>query len=484
LHRYTLEVQITTSPDSVRASIASSRFGSSSSLTEALAEAGHALSDRQIERILNDALGPALTAFAGIRDGLGHPLNEIVYAAWDRMSRARRLTVFFGELLTLDTKRVLILSDRRGHRLWFGMQHGLGEALSMARGIVGKDFSLVPHAELHQELHGQRVPEGIEVVDYAHNPLSYRTNTPSRQSYSRPGHPHLAQLEAESIRIIREAVAASNNPAMLFSMGKDSTVMWTIAKKAFWPEPPPFPLVFVDTRWEHQELYRFRDYIQTLPGTELISYTNPDAISNDINPFDHGSAHHTEITKTVALKQLLDLRNFDFVFGGARRDEERSRSKERIFSLRDSSHRWDPRSQRPELWNVYNTTLVKNQTMRVFPLSNWTELDVWRYIEQEDIPVASLYYSKVRPFVERDGAIIMVDDSRFRRVENEQIVFEPIRFRTLGCYPLTGGVRSMATTVTDIIRELQESRVSERAGRLIDFDKGASMEQKKKEGYF
>jgi sulfate adenylyltransferase subunit 2 len=271
---------------------------------------------------------------------------------------------------------------------------------------------------------------------------------------------------------------------MLFSMGKDSMVMWTLAKKAFWPEPPPFPLAVIDTRWKFQDMYQFRKYIAGLSETNLIVHINPDAITQDVNPFDFGSARHTEITKTQALKQVLEHNQFDFVFGGARRDEERSRAKERIFSVRNERHGWDPKTQRPELWNIYNGVLPKGQSMRVFPLSNWTELDVWRYIEREGIPVVPLYFSKVRPFVERDGALIMVDDERFALKPGERIRFEPIRFRTLGCYPLTGGVRSPATTVADIIEELEKSRVSERSSRVIDFDPGASMEQKKKDGYF
>jgi len=271
---------------------------------------------------------------------------------------------------------------------------------------------------------------------------------------------------------------------MLFSMGKDSMVMLTLARKAFWPEPLPFPLVMIDTRWKFQEMYRFRHWVESQPDLNVIVHINPDAIRDDINPFDHGSAHHTDATKTQALKQVLDTHRFDYVFGGARRDEEKSRAKERVFSVRSANHGWNPKNQQPELWNLYNTRLADGESMRVFPLSNWTELDVWRYIERENIPVVPLYFSKVRPFVERNGSLIMVDDDRFRLEPDDKIHFEPIRFRTLGCYPLTGGVRSEAKTVTDIIAELEKSRVSERSSRVIDFDPGASMEQKKKEGYF
>jgi sulfate adenylyltransferase subunit 2 len=240
----------------------------------------------------------------------------------------------------------------------------------------------------------------------------------------------------------------------------------------------------IDTRWKFQDMYRFRRYIEDSPDLDVIVHVNPDAIRDDINPFDHGSAHHTDVTKTHALKQVLEKHQFDFVFGGARRDEEKSRAKERVFSVRSENHGWDPKNQRPELWNLYNTRLADGQSMRVFPISNWTELDVWRYVEREKIPVVPLYFSKIRPFVERNGSLIMVDDERFRLEPEERILFEPIRFRTLGCYPLTGGARSGAKTVPDIIAELEGSRVSERSSRVIDFDQGSSMEQKKKEGYF
>jgi sulfate adenylyltransferase subunit 2 len=358
----------------------------------------------------------------------------------------------------------------------------LEAALQRFLGFVGKSVVIVPHGELQRELTSVEVPNGVAIADYAHSALPFVPPGPS-QLVSSP-HSHLDQLEAESIRIIREAVAIAKKPGMLFSMGKDSMVMWTLAKKAFWPEPPPFPLVVIDTRWKFQDMYQFRKYMEGLSETNLIVHINPDAITQDVNPFDFGSSRHTEITKTQALKQVLEHNQFDFVFGGARRDEERSRAKERIFSVRNDRHGWDPKTQRPELWNIYNGVLPKGQSMRVFPLSNWTELDVWRYIEREGIPVVPLYFSKVRPFVERDGALIMVDDERFALKPGERIRFEAIRFRTLGCYPLTGGVRSHATTVADIIEELENSRVSERSSRVIDFDPGASMEQKKKDGYF
>jgi sulfate adenylyltransferase subunit 2 len=348
--------------------------------------------------------------------------------------------------------------------------------------FLGRDYSLVPHGFLHAAVSGLEPPRGVTVVTYAHSALPYQAS--SRPRSKAKEHTHLDELEAESVRIIRETVAVAKKPGMLFSMGKDSMVMWTLAKKAFFPDPPAFPLVVIDTRWKFQDMYQFRKYMSELPETELVVHINPDAIALDVNPFDFGSARHTDITKTLALKQVVDNFQFDFVFGGARRDEEKSRAKERVFSVRNEKHGWDPKTQRPELWNVYNTVLAPGHTMRVFPLSNWTELDVWRYIERETIPVVPLYFAQVRPFVERNGALIMADDVRFRLEEGEDVRFESIRFRTLGCYPLTGGVKSNATTISDIISELEHSRVSERSSRVIDFDPGASMEQKKKDGYF
>lgn len=295
---------------------------------------------------------------------------------------------------------------------------------------------------------------------------------------------YLDRLESESIFILREAVAGAENPVMLYSGGKDSSVMLHLARKAFFPSLPPFPLLHVDTRWKFQEMYLFRDYMVQKIGMELLVHINPDAIKKNINPFDHGSALHTDITKTEGLKQAIDKGGFDVIFGGARRDEEKSRAKERIFSLRSATHRWDPKNQRPELWNTYNTTKRKGETLRVFPLSNWTELDVWQYIYRENIPVVPLYFTKERPVVIRDGLILMIDDDRMRLLPHEQIERRKVRFRTLGCYPLTGAIESEAKTVADIIAELLASRFSERQGRAIDMDTSGSMEKKKQEGYF
>jgi sulfate adenylyltransferase subunit 2 len=295
---------------------------------------------------------------------------------------------------------------------------------------------------------------------------------------------HLDRLEAESIFILRETVADAAKPVMLYSMGKDSAVMLHLAKKAFFPGPLPFPLLHVDTTWKFRDMYALRDKVAADPGVELIVYRNPEAVDKDINPFDHGPLH-TDMWKTEGLRQALDAYGFDAAFGGARRDEEKSRAKERVFSFRDRNHRWDPKRQRPELWSLYNVKKNKGESMRVFPLSNWTELDVWQYILREGIEVVPLYFAAERPTVERDGLILMVDDERIRLEPDEQVVTRKVRFRTLGCYPLSGAVESDAASVEDIIAEMLASPTSERQGRAIDRDAGsASMEKKKQEGYF
>jgi len=294
----------------------------------------------------------------------------------------------------------------------------------------------------------------------------------------------LTELEQESIRIIREAVAEAERPVMLYSIGKDSSVMLHLALKSFYPLKPPFPLLHVDTTWKFKEMIRFRNETALRLGLELITHTNPDGLRDGISPLTHGSRLYTDIMKTEALKQALNEHRFDMVFGGARRDEEKSRAKERIFSFRDVHHRWEPRGQRPELWNIPNLRKNSGESFRVFPLSNWTELDVWRYIARESIPVVPLYFAADRPVVERDGQLIMRDDERLTLKPGEQPHLRRIRFRTLGCYPLTAGVESAATTVDGIIDELEQARTSERCGRLIDFDQAGSMEKKKQEGYF
>ncbi|PZU58619.1 MAG: sulfate adenylyltransferase subunit CysD [Sphingobium sp.] len=295
---------------------------------------------------------------------------------------------------------------------------------------------------------------------------------------------HLQRLESEAIHIMREVVAEAERPVMLYSVGKDSAVMLHLAKKAFYPSPPPFPLLHVDTTWKFRDMYALRDKAAKQAGMELLVYQNPEAKEKGINPFDHGPLH-TDMWKTEGLKQALDLYGFDAAFGGARRDEEKSRAKERVFSFRSANHRWDPKNQRPELWHLYNARKAKGESMRVFPISNWTELDIWQYIHLEGIEIVPLYFSAPRPTVERDGLLLMVDDDRFRLNPGEEPVTRSIRFRTLGCYPLTGAVESEAATLTDVIQEMLLTTTSERQGRAIDRDAGdASMEKKKQEGYF
>ncbi len=295
---------------------------------------------------------------------------------------------------------------------------------------------------------------------------------------------HLRRLEAESIHIMREVVAEATNPVMLYSIGKDSSVMLHVARKAFYPAPPPFPLLHVDTTWKFRDMYAFRERMVKEAGVRLIVHVNQEGLAMGINPFVHGSAIHTDIMKTQSLKQALDKYKFDAAFGGARRDEEKSRAKERIFSFRSAQHRWDPKNQRPELWKLYNMRIRRGESMRIFPLSNWTELDVWQYIYLENIPVVPLYFAEMRPVVERDGALIMVDDDRMQLHDREVPEQRRVRFRTLGCYPLTGAVPSSADTLPKIIQEMLLARTSERQGRVIDFDSAASMEKKKQEGYF
>jgi sulfate adenylyltransferase subunit 2 len=294
---------------------------------------------------------------------------------------------------------------------------------------------------------------------------------------------HLQRLEAESIHIFREVVAETEKPVMLYSVGKDSAVMLHLARKAFYPAVPPFPLMHVDTTWKFQAMYSFRDRMARESGMQLIVYQNPEAKQRGINPFDHGPLH-TDMWKTEGLKQALELYGFDAAFGGARRDEEKSRAKERIFSFRSAAHRWDAKNQRPELWNLYNAKKAKGESIRIFPISNWTELDVWQYIHLNEIPIVPLYLSAPRPTVQRDGLLLMVDDDRFRLNPGETPVTRSIRFRTLGCYPLTGAVESEAKTLPEVIREMLLTTTSERQGRAIDHDQAASMEKKKQEGYF
>jgi len=304
------------------------------------------------------------------------------------------------------------------------------------------------------------------------------------QAKARQRQSHLARLEAESIHIMREVVAEFRNPVMLYSIGKDSSVMLHLAMKAFHPAKPPFPLLHVDTTWKFREMIAFREETVRRLGLKLIVHVNEEGVRRGVNPFDSGSAVHTQVMKTESLRQALDRHGFDAAFGGARRDEEKSRAKERIFSFRTSTHAWDPKNQRPELWSLYNTRVHKGESIRVFPLSNWTELDIWEYILAENIPIVPLYFAAMRPVVERGGALIMKDDDRMKLAPGERVEERLVRFRTLGCYPLTGAIESSAATLEEIVAEMLTARTSERQGRVIDQDENASMEKKKREGYF
>lgn len=451
---------------------------------------GNAYTKRTAERRLHDTglLPPELNLDA-VCDDQNRPCNSVVLNAFARRIRSKRKLLLFAQLKDLPGgKPCLHINDARGARYWLPLNavpKNTGDIISALRRIqqhLAKDIAVVPHGRLVQWLREAPSTPELAIATGIHAPVLEFGADAGRGPV--PKTPHLKRLEDEAIHIIREAVAESENPVMLYSIGKDSAVMLHLARKAFYPAPPPFPLLHVDTRWKFREMYLMRDYAAQKSGIELLVHINPEAIEKDINPFDHGSALHTDITKTQGLIQALDQHRFDVVFGGARRDEEKSRAKERIFSFRSATHRWDPKNQRPELWSLYNTKMKPGESIRVFPLSNWTELDVWQYIYQESIPVVPLYFAKKRPVVVRNGMILMVDDHRFRLLPGEKIEEKVIRFRTLGCYPLTGAVESTAANLPEIILELLNARVSERQGRAIDSDASASMEKKKQEGYF
>lgn len=452
---------------------------------------GEADSKRTAERRLNTlGLLPQELTPDLLLDEHDRSPNRLVLDWAIEQARKRRDRVLFVQISALATGQACLhANDARGARLWVPMGHVANETLQQAltdlQRHIGKPIAVFPHGALVAHLRHTSSTTDIQLCPQAYRPvlpvgLSLDGNTKPDLAPS----PHLKRLEAESIHIIREAVAEAQNPVMMYSIGKDSGVMLHLARKAFYPAPPPFPLLHIDTRWKFQEMYLFRDFMARESGMDLLVHTNPEAIEKNINPFDHGSALHTDITKTEGLKQALDHYKFDVVFGGARRDEEKSRAKERVFSFRTSTHRWDPKNQRPELWSLYNTRKSPGESIRVFPLSNWTELDIWQYIYQENIPMVPLYFAKPRPVVVRPEMIMMVDDERCRLLPGEDVQMKKVRFRTLGCYPLTGAVESEAETLEDILLEIIHARQSERQGRKIDTDSAGSMEKKKQEGYF
>jgi sulfate adenylyltransferase subunit 2 len=452
----------------------------------------HADTKRTAERRLHElSLLPDTLNEQNLSDESGRSPTPSVLDWEIEKARLKRKRVLFGQLhRTADGTDVLHVNDARGARYWLPLgteavdAQSIGNALHRLQTHIAKSIVIFPSGRLVKACRQAIAPEQVELGLLGYPATLHTRNQTVTNDALKARTPHLKHLESESLQIIREAVAEAENPAMLYSMGKDSAVMLHLARKAFYPSPPPMPLLHVDTRWKFQEMYLFRDLMAQESGMDLLVHINPEAISKGINPFDHGSALHTDITKTEGLKQALDKYKFDVVFGGARRDEEKSRAKERIFSIRTQSHQWDPKQQRPEVWNLYNTRKKPGESIRVFPLSNWTELDIWQYIYQENIALVPLYFAKERPVVVRNGMTIMVDDARLRLLPGEQIEARSVRFRTLGCYPLTGAMDSTASTVADILLELLGDRHSERQGRAIDNDSSASMEKKKKEGYF
>ena len=444
--------------------------------------------------------------YSSLTDEHGRPAKNLVFDQLVGSARKQRKLILFAQMLSSDNneEHFLALNDARGGRRWVHLNLSSDRVGSLQAALVKlcasekKDVVMIPSGtivellrQLVRKLGSQRVvrlPVGSLTVSlevYSHGQVdilqsfSQNMNVNIKNQFT-----HLDRLEAEAMHIFREVMADADNPVMLYSVGKDSSVLLHLARKAFYPSPPPFPMLHVDTLWKFQTMYDFRDYIAQEFNMELLVHINPDGVSNNINPFDHGSALHTDIMKTQSLKMALDHYKFDVAFGGARRDEEKSRAKERIFSFRNSSHRWDPKNQRPELWNLYNGKKNSGDSIRVFPLSNWTELDIWQYIYREQIPIVPLYFASERPVIKRNGMLMMVDDDRLALNKDEIIQLKKIRFRTLGCYPLTGAIESEADDLASIILELLCARTSERQGRAIDSDSNASMERKKQEGYF
>jgi sulfate adenylyltransferase subunit 2 len=472
------------------------------SVHDTLAGTTNSASLRTTERSLESSnLIPTTLDVKEVVDESGRNPRLNVLNALQQNARSKRFTtLILQEYLNKDGLRVLFSNDLRGGRRWVYLlsdqdEQELTEALKAL--ADERNVLLFPHGNvtariraLQKQLDTPYLPlasgRQIQFGLPAYHEPSTNADWHIPPAAMKSGHTlsNLDRLEADSIHILREVVAQAKNPAMLFSLGKDSCVMLHLARKAFYPSPPPFPLVHIDTRWKFKAMYEFRDEVARESGMDLIVHVNPEAIEKNINPFDHGSELHTHITKTEGLKQVLDHYKIDVALGGARRDEEKSRAKERVFSIRNSSHRWDPKRQRPELWNLYNGYKAPGDSIRAFPLSDWTELDIWQYIYREQIPIIPLYYAAYRPVVERDGMLMMLDDDRTELFENEKVQIKKVRFRTLGCYPLTGAIESDADDLPSIVLELLQSRSSERQGRVIDKDSNASMEKKKQEGYF
>ena len=428
------------------------------------------------------------------KDALGDRLNSLIQNYFIQEYERQRKLILFIQYFESKNHKFIFANDRRKGRLWVKVKSNkiedIYEGIKYFSKLRKKNIILLPSQDLLSKFQDFQIPVTknkyqIEFPNYIFQATEIDpTKTIFTKSFSLRQNSYLSDLEAESIHIIREVVSETKNPVMLYSVGKDSSVMLHLAQKAFYPSPPPFPLMHVDTRWKFKEMYLFRNWMAKKSNMKLITHINPEGVKSNINPFDHGSSVHTDIMKTQGLKQALDQYQFDAAFGGARRDEEKSRAKERIFSFRTATHQWDPKNQRPELWNLYNAKVNKSESIRVFPLSNWTELDIWQYIYQEQIPIVPLYFAKTRPIIQREGMIMMVDDDRLNLQPHEKIELKKIRFRTLGCYPLTGAIESEADSLESIVLELLQSKTSERQGRAIDADASNSMEKKKLEGYF
>ena len=449
---------------------------------------------RTTERALEQSgLLPKPLTTADLRDEHNQPARSSVVANLERQLKKKRYQSLILQVHHHDhAGTILMVNDGRKGRRWYFVGELTNRSVTQALIALcaGKSSMIWPHGKMTPVIrqlvheHGfQMTLDDVQFGSVAYPEPAHDT-APAKPHLPTATLSHLDRLEAESIFIIREVLAIAENPVMLYSIGKDSSVMLHLARKAFYPGSPPFPLLHVDTRWKFRAMYQFRDAMAKNSGMDLLVHINPEGVDKDINPFDHGSSIHTDIMKTQGLKQALDHYQFDAAFGGARRDEEKSRAKERVFSFRSETYRWDPKNQRPELWNLYNGFKKKGESMRIFPLSNWTELDIWQYIFRENIPIVPLYFAAPRPVVERDGMLILVDDDRIELFPDEVVQIKNVRFRTLGCYPLTGAVESDANDLSGIVLELLQSKTSERQGRAIDSDSSGSMEKKKQEGYF
>ena len=464
-----------------------------------LEQEGAATSKRTVEhRVIEKGLLPPPISLADLVDENASPVRRhAAEALLQQVGRERTVSLFVQMHRTPSGKQLLAANDGRRARSWVFLNAShpqddeLIDALNTLCGDAGDRYLIWPHTDLCGRLRcladaDCRIAGKLSTALAVYPPSYGATAAMVRQPAANraPAFSHLDRLEAESIHIMREVAATAEKPVMLYSVGKDSSVMLHLARKAFHPSPPPFPLLHVDSGWKFQEMYQFRDRMAAEANMRLLTHINREGVERNINPIDHGSSVHTDIMKTQSLKQALDKHAFDTALGGARRDEEKSRAKERIFSFRTATHRWDPKNQRPELWNLYNTAIGSGESIRVFPISNWTELDVWQYIHRENIPIVPLYFAALRPYICRDGMLIMLDDDRLQPREGEKVEFGRIRFRTLGCYPLTGAIESDADDLDSVILELLHARSSERQGRAIDTDAAASMEKKKLEGYF